>query len=158
MKLNPVTGRRKLFIEAFLGPAAQNPAEAAKIAGYKAHISVGYRLRKSLAPHIEQLAREQHEAKVMSAKGVMEGLTEIAKKKDHKDRTRALELLAKIHGLLTDKIDLTVDRKKLASELKEALGQLSLSASASSALVAAEDLVIDVPAQDISELPRTESD
>jgi len=60
----------------------------------------------------------------MEADEVPNHLSEIARDFDHKDRVRALELLAKAHGMLSERLNINLDRKKLVQDLNDVLDQL----------------------------------
>lgn len=74
---------------------------------------------------VEQRSVALRDSLSMSAREVVEGLSVVARTKEHKDHVRALEILAKIHGLLIDKLDLKIDRRTVAQEVEAALLKLT---------------------------------
>jgi hypothetical protein len=80
----------------------------------------------------------------MSWPEVEEGIAELARTRGHRDRLKALELLAKLHGKLDPKLSVTVDRTTIEEHLSELLQQMALNK---------QELAIDVtPSQQQSEL------
>jgi len=120
-----LTARRQAFVDAYLGAAARNATRAAELVGFKHPRVAGSLLKRKLSEVIEDREITLREEASMSAKEVVEGLSEIAREKSHKDRKAALDTLAKIHGLLTDKLDIKLDRRSLAGELEGTLKQLT---------------------------------
>lgn len=115
----------RLFIDKYLGEGFFNAKRSAELAGFKHPTTVGSKLKLRYSQIIEDRALALREAASMSAREVVEGLSDIARDKQHKDRKGALDTLAKIHGLLTDRIDLKVDRKLVAQEVESALLKLT---------------------------------
>ncbi len=105
--------RRQRFVEAYLGEAAGNAAEAARLAGYSVHTarSAGSRLltlanvKADIADRQKALAEQSG----YSAERVIQRLASIADApvalKDIRasDQVKALELLGKAHGLFQEK-------------------------------------------------------
>lgn len=121
-KLKP---RQQAWLDFYLTTAKLNATEAAKLAGYQ-HPSVdGPRLRKQLKQVIEQEALRREENLVVQAREVMILLSELARDKSHKDQLRAIEALAKIHGLMDSKLTVELDHKKLVRELELVLRNLA---------------------------------
>lgn len=119
-----LTNRRRAFLSAYFGEAKRNVVEAARMAGFSFPEISAYRLKRELRQVIEQQEVELSEKAQMPPREVVERLSTIARETSHKDHVRALELLAKIHGLLTDKIDVKVERKVLLAEIEQAMGQI----------------------------------
>lgn len=124
MAMKRLNSRRQRWLEAYFGEAHCNATEAARIAGYNHPLTIGPRLRRLMRTEIEVKELELRDASKMTAVEVIEGLSEIARDKAHKDRKAALDTLAKIHGLLTDKLDLNLDRKRLVTDLEATVAQI----------------------------------
>ena len=119
-----LTAQRAKFIELYFGPCLFNATEAAKRAGFKHPTVTGSKLKRILAPLMA--AKEIELASKLEATGkeVRERLTNISRQDGHKDQLRALELLAKIQGQLTDNIKIKADRSQMEEQLVAALEAL----------------------------------
>lgn len=119
-----LTLKQKLFVEAYLGQAGGNATEAAKIAGYRGDegtlAQVGYEnLRK---PEIRAAVEARVQRSAMETDEVLNELSKIARmdvsgSSALSSKVRALEILAKIHGMMSDKLNLNLDRATLNREL-----------------------------------------
>lgn len=119
-----LTGRRAKFIELYFGKHLFNATAAAAEAGFKHPSVAGYQLTKKLAPLLAA-KRVEHDNKMeMQGKEIREKLTSIARTDNHKDQVRALELLAKITGQLSDNIKISQDRSAMEADLVAALEAL----------------------------------
>lgn len=119
------TPKRKLFVQYYLGEANRNATRAAELAGFGSPRVVGSQIRRQLKDVIEAEELKLAEASKMSAVETIEILTEIARDPTHKDRVRCCEIMAKIHGLLNEKLNITLDRKGLQSNVMESMGALA---------------------------------
>ncbi len=81
-------------------------------------------MAKEMADLIEAKRVEVASGNQVSAKETLELLASVARNPSHKDHLRALEIMLKVHGLLSDKLQVTVDRKQLLSELDSQLARL----------------------------------
>lgn len=122
--MRKLTPKRQRFVELYIGECGYNATRAAEMAGFGSPRAAGSRLCKELAYLIDEHKLRQASYSQMAAKEVIEKLTDVARDSEHKDHVRALELLAKIHGLMSEKIDLKVDRKALLNELDSSLHTL----------------------------------
>lgn len=123
-----ITDKAKLFVQAYVGEAQFNATKAAKIAGYKHPHSVGAALKKKHLQAIQEAMVGAKPEQVMGSKESLEILAEIARNPEHKDRLRAVELSLKVHGLLSDKLNLNIKREDLNAQLIE-IAQSLISAS-----------------------------
>jgi hypothetical protein len=98
------------------------PAEAARQAGYKDAEKVGKRLYTLWKDVIDEKRARQDE---MPPAEVLANLAAIAsgRKDATASQVKALEQLARIHGLLSDKLEVSMDREELLSELGVRLNQ-----------------------------------
>ena len=79
-----------------------------------------------MAKSFMQMAKEaMAQVEGISAEEVQIRLAALARDPLHKDSFRALELMAKIHGLMSDKVDITLTRKDLQTDVGAAIGQLA---------------------------------
>ena len=79
-----------------------------------------------MADLIEEKRQALSESSQVSAKETLELIAAVARTATHKDHLRALELMLKVHGLLSDKLQVTVDRKQLIGELDSQLQRLGI--------------------------------
>jgi phage terminase small subunit len=127
---NELTQKQRLFVEAYIGDAAGNAREAARMAGYSGDDNTlsqrGFELVR--IPKIAELIGVRVEAAVMRANEVLGELSAIAKaewqdfleiRRDKhgdvidatlklSDKIKSLELLGKYHKLFSDRVDLNV--------------------------------------------------
>ena len=113
--------RRERFVTAYLGEAQGSGTAAARIAGYAgsdATLAVTAHRLLSL-PYIRNRVRAELERSAMSASEVLGHLTAIAREPGTatRDRIRALEILAKHHGLLAERVDVLMLDSLIESEL-----------------------------------------
>ena len=102
-----------------LSDPAKNATKAARAAGYQTPRVDGSRLLRKFRQVIAEKGAEQAETAGMKADQVLSEIASIATDSTHKDRIRALELLAKINGLLSDRS--VGDAKTLRQQLEELL-------------------------------------
>jgi hypothetical protein len=115
----------KLWLEAYFGKAMFNATEAARMAGFKDAEYSGGRMLHKYAEQVEQRTEELKESLTMSPDECQQRLAELARDKDHKDHFRALETIARIHGIMNDKLAISLDRKTLMRQLDEVLGAIA---------------------------------
>lgn len=111
-----LTKRRLLFITHYFGEALGNATEAARLAGFRHPRIIGPRLRSELSQVIQEQEHKLQDQKLMDPREVAEKLTELARNHGP-SQIKALELLARIHGMLSEKLDITVDRKSLQDKV-----------------------------------------
>lgn len=120
--------RQEAFVFAYIGESRYNATRAALSAGYspKTAYAQGHDLLK--VPEIAARIREELSTRAMSAEAVLTELTDVATaewrdfvtvrtdpktgetldvKMDLSNKVKSLEILAKAHGLLTDKLDIS---------------------------------------------------
>jgi hypothetical protein len=120
------TARAKRFVAAYFGPANRVASEAAAMAGYASPAVRGAQLKRSLSEVIEHVELKLLEAKTCSAQEVLEGIASIARSgQQESNRLKAYELLAKIHGMLSDKLDLTLNRNQLLRDIDQVTSKVT---------------------------------
>lgn len=127
-----MTTKQTLFVEAYIGPAKGNATEAARMAGYSGNSAtlaqVGHEnLRK---PEIASLVEARLAAAQMEAHEMIAELTRVARLQSSLPamvacKVRALEILAKFHGLLSEKLLIQLDRQAIERELEECTERLT---------------------------------
>jgi phage terminase small subunit len=130
MKIETLTQKQRLFVEAYIGPANGNARTAARMAGYSgddnALSSRAFELMRN--PKIAELIGVRVQEAVMQSNEVLSELSAIAKAdwqdfleirrdKDGEtvsaslklsDKIKSLELLGKYHKLFSERLDLNV--------------------------------------------------
>jgi hypothetical protein len=120
-----VTAKLRAFLAAYGGPAKLSLKEAAVLAGYKDPARTGSEIKRAW-PELVQKAEDEYRAKlVVSSDEAEQALAEIIRNPDHKDRVRAVETALKLHGRLTDKLDVKLNRGELNKALDEAISALA---------------------------------
>jgi chromosome segregation ATPase len=104
-----------------------NVSEAARRAGYKDPGESGWQLKKKWPEEIEAIEVKVREAKKLKDEELEEIPAEIARLSSASDQNRlkAVELLARMRGKLSDKVTINVTRSDLMKQLDEALATLA---------------------------------
>jgi phage terminase small subunit len=131
-----LTDKQLAFVRAYTGEAGLNGYRAAEAAGYGGdRVVLNNIAQQNLRnPHIRKMISEYLETNAMTAGEVLAELSKVAKAPMDdlsdprlvKNKVTALTVLAKHHGLLTDRLDVTTggapltfaDLAKLANEHK----------------------------------------
>lgn len=124
-KLRP---KVRQFVDRYLSTAGFNATEAARQCGYGSPQTLGPRLLKRYREIIEYKERDLREALSVSPREVVEGLSAIARDPQarHSDRTKAYEILARIHGMFSDTLKVELEPGALRRELSMAVEKLTL--------------------------------
>jgi chaperonin GroEL (HSP60 family) len=109
----PSQARRQRFVNAYVGEAAGNAAEAARLAGYSAHTARTQGSKLLTFPDVKAAIEERQKALAeqsgFSAEQVIKELASLAQAVPDKvfasDKIKALELLGKAHGMFKDQKD-----------------------------------------------------
>ena len=120
------TRSRKLqaMLAAYKGQAAMNATEAARLAGYAFPEAVAARLKKRHSELFDRAEAEFRESLRMSPEELDERITSLARNSKHKDHYKALELIARMYGKLSEKVHVTLDRSNLNGQLDSMLTML----------------------------------
>lgn len=114
----------KRFWKAYVGDAACDPTKAARLVGYKHPNTQGPRLLKKL-PDVADAAKVAWlDTCGVKPEELLLHLSEIVRDPDHKDRMKAIELNAKVHGMLSEKIIHDFDRQSLMRQIDARISQL----------------------------------
>lgn len=150
MGVKRMTAKAKALLAAYGGVARLNLTEAARIAGYSAPATQGWNLRRKWP---EEFARVEDEFKrrlAISDEELDEIISNLARNPKHKDHYKAVELVCRLKGKLSEKVQITLDRPTLNRQLDElvALMVSSRAAVQGVAQIAAGDAlpVVDKPA------------
>jgi len=129
MGANPGPGKRYArkfgrFMVAYQGAARLDGVEAARLAGYKSPAKAFAQLRRTRRAELEEAELAFRERLTMDWPEVAEGIAAVARAEKHKDRLKALELLARIHGKLDPKLSIQFDRRTLETHIADVIAQL----------------------------------
>jgi len=120
-----LTPKRRQFLTLYFGEARQNPTEACKLMGIPRADVAGSHYKVALAKVIEELQLKSLEVGLLSAQEAMRQISWLAlHASSESNQLRALELVIKVHGLLTDKVSLTLDRKQLEQDMANVMANL----------------------------------
>jgi hypothetical protein len=123
-----LTVQELAWIDAMLDPHSCVPARAAECAGYVDPSAMGWKLKRRIG-HLVEAEREARDANsIGTVKELMQLMWSYARGHDAKGNDippavakASQQDLAKINGMLTEKVDLRLDRSELSRELR-ALG------------------------------------
>jgi hypothetical protein len=131
MASKPLTHKQRLFVETYLGLAAGNGTEAARLAGYRgSEATLAQVAHENLRkPEIAAELQRRVEKTAMPADEVLAELSRVARMDARipgaaAPKVRALEILAKIHGLTSERLQISMDRGQLERSLDELIEQL----------------------------------
>lgn len=136
------TPKERLFLDLYFGKSDFNATQAARDAGYRWPESVGSKLCARLKDEIDARYEELRASAVMTPEECMKHLADIGRNGAEQNRLRAIELQLKIHGMLSEKLSVTLDRKALLTELEQQVARLTSAALSRMALPGGD--VVDV--------------
>lgn len=118
--------KEKRFVEAFLGDAAGDPVRAAELAQFGSPSEVGARLYRRLQQVIDTKLVEREASAIITTKGILTRLSTLADQAGRdSDKLKALELLARINGMLNDKVQVELAPGTLMKELRAVRADLA---------------------------------
>lgn len=120
-----VTAKVRAFIEAYKGPAKLNLTEAARLAGFKSPRSMAAKMKARHPQLVAEAEREYLQALKISAEEAEQIVAQIARDPTHRDRLKAAETFLKMHGRLSDKLQVIVDRVELNKQLDELISTMA---------------------------------
>jgi phage terminase small subunit len=121
MRLTP---KRVRFINFYFNEAQLNATEAARLAGFGSPETRGPQLKRVLREFIEKKEVELREAALISPRECQERLAYIARNAPVNTQLKALEMVAKIHGLFSEKVHVEMNRGEIEKSLLETLEQI----------------------------------
>lgn len=131
---NPATGemvklndKARQFITAYVGEAKWNARKAAEIVGYSHPRTQGPAAARKYREVIDWWVLQHKGMLVLSPEECMQILANIARNFKHRDQLRAVELAMKAHGMLSEKLMISTDRKVLEAQVLELANNLALS-------------------------------
>jgi len=110
--------RHRRYVDALIESNLHVPTASVKVG---LSVQRGYTLKQDprIQVALEERLSELRSSLKMSPDEILEGITDIARDKTHKDRLRAYELLAKIQGMMADQVHIQMDRGTLISAIME---------------------------------------
>jgi hypothetical protein len=110
-----LNSRQQRFVD-LLVMRGMGAADAAREAGYSGnHFMVGQEMKKrdNIKAAIQERLQSLHDKVEMDPTEVLQRLTAVGRDAHHKDHVKALETLAKIHGLTQDTLNIKMDKPNL---------------------------------------------
>lgn len=131
-KKRKLTAKQSTFIDAYLGEAKMNAAQAARIAGYKHPETQGAENLRKLRPYIDKVMSERHTEAIATQKEIQEFFTSVLRGEvkeevvsnsgkilevpaSTKDRLKAAECMGRAYGMFTE-------RKEISGNLNIEIG------------------------------------
>lgn len=123
-KKKKLTAKQSTFIDAYLGKAKMNAAQAARIAGYKHPETQGAENLRKLRPYISKTMNERHSNAIATQKEVQEFFTSVLRGEvkeevvssnglvlevpaSTKDRLKAAECMGRAYGMFTERKEIS---------------------------------------------------
>lgn len=123
-KKKKLTAKQSTFIDAYLGEAKMNAAQAARIAGYKHPETQGAENLRKLRPWIDKAMNERHTEAIATQKEIQEFFTAVVRGEvkeevvsnsgkilevpaSTKDRLKAAECMGRAYGMFTERKEIS---------------------------------------------------
>jgi hypothetical protein len=119
------TPRLRRFFAFYGGESALDGTDAARRAGYAWPEKAVARLRETWPEEFERVEDGFRDRLKVGWDEAQEIVAAIARDPKHKDRIKAVELIAKLHGKLDPKIHVAVDRTTVEQHLQDLLQQMA---------------------------------
>lgn len=114
----------KLFFHYLGGECGLEGKAAAEKAGYAFGATLGSKLKRKY-PKTAQMVEEKYWAGLsLQPKEIHKHLSDIARDPTHRDRFRALELASRIHGMTSEKLQITMTRPQLLKAVDEEIASI----------------------------------
>ena len=131
-KKKKLTAKQSTFIDAYLGEAKMNAAQAARIAGYKHPETQGAENLRKLRPYIDEVMNKRHSNAIATQEEIQKFFTSVLRGEvkeevvsnsgkilevpaSTKDRLKAAECMGRAYGMFTE-------RKEISGNLNIELG------------------------------------
>lgn len=124
-----LTARIKRAFLYYEGECLLDLISAARKAGYTNPYRSAQMLQSIWGDKLAEIEDRVKSSVVLTSKDVLGRLSVVAQDVRHKDHVRALEILARVHGLLSDKMDVRVDLSTLTQQLAIATQRVKLVAA-----------------------------
>lgn len=123
-KKKKLTAKQSTFIDAYLGEAKMNAAQAARIAGYKHPETQGAENLRKLRPYIDEVMNKRHTEAIATQKEIQEFFTAVVRGEvkeevvsnsgkilevpaSTKDRLKAAECMGRAYGMFTERKEIS---------------------------------------------------
>lgn len=123
-KKKKLTAKQSTFIDAYLGEAKMNAAQAARIAGYKHPETQGAENLRKLRPWIDKVMNERHSNAIATQKEIQQFFTAVVRGEvkeevvsnsgkilevpaSTKDRLKAAECMGRAYGMFTERKEIS---------------------------------------------------
>lgn len=123
-KKKKLTAKQSTFIDAYLGEAKMNAAQAARIAGYKHPETQGAENLRKLRPYIDEVMNKRHSNAIATQKEIQEFFTSVLRGEvkeevvsnsgkilevpaSTKDRLKAAECMGRAYGMFTERKEIS---------------------------------------------------
>lgn len=126
-KSNRISRKARLWMDFYFGQASFNATEAARLANFKNPSSAGPYLMQKYSQVLDARMDALRESRIAKPMEILEIWSDISRDKDHRDQVKASELLARAHGMLSEKLDIRVSRADLVKDLTTTLATISAS-------------------------------
>lgn len=131
-KKKKLTAKQSTFIDAYLGEAKMNAAQAARIAGYKHPETQGAENLRKLRPYIDEVMSKRHSNAIATQEEIQKFFTSVLRGEvkeevvsnsgkilevpaSTKDRLKAAECMGRAYGMFTE-------RKEISGNLNIEIG------------------------------------
>lgn len=123
-KKKKLTAKQSTFIDAYLGEAKMNAAQAARIAGYKHPETQGAENLRKLRPYIDEVMNKRHSNAIATQKEIQQFFTAVVRGEvkeevvsnsgkilevpaSTKDRLKAAECMGRAYGMFTERKEIS---------------------------------------------------
>lgn len=134
-----LTDRVKAFLEVIRAEPAISVLAACKKAGYGRGRWQASKMERLWGQEIAGARVEGAKAIKLSAEEAEQIAAEIARDPTHRDRLKATEMFLRMHGKLSDKLQVTVDRATLNKQLDELIATMAAARAAERAVPNPQD-------------------
>lgn len=123
-KKKKLTAKQSTFIDAYLGEAKMNAAQAARIAGYKHPETQGAENLRKLRPYIDEVMNKRHSNAIATQEEIQKFFTSVLRGEvkeevvsnsgkilevpaSAKDRLKAAECMGRAYGMFTERKEIS---------------------------------------------------
>lgn len=123
-KKKKLTAKQSTFIDAYLGEAKMNAAQAARIAGYKHPETQGAENLRKLRPYIDEVMNKRHSNAIATQEEIQKFFTSVVRGEvkeevvsnsgkilevpaSTKDRLKAAECMGRAYGMFTERKEIS---------------------------------------------------